>query len=53
MVDAADAASWLVSTTIAMLSSGSTMFSAVKPETSPLCSICRWPAIVATETPSP
>jgi D-alanyl-D-alanine carboxypeptidase len=40
-------------TITAALSSGYTIFSAVNPATSPLCSIVRWPAVKSMSTPRP
>ena len=43
----------LVSTMMAARSSGNTMFSETKPETSPECSMMLWPSRLPTSTPRP
>jgi len=50
---AAALASWLVSTAMAILSSGRTTFWATKPPTSPPCDTTRWPSRVDNDTPRP
>src|SRR5438132_1198532 len=53
IVPDAGAGPWLVSTITAVLSSGKTTSSAVKPATSPSCATMRRPPCEPTNTPSP